>query len=218
MLLPVIYSWSLFCVAFGGMLCCALVMGRQSLHFYTWDVVVQKFSIMDLEFPSTPKELVTLIKGLYKLPADQSKQSLRALKGNLYVDFLFMPFAYGSIFLLCMQVAGKMELPIGRGTFVVLAWLQGIAWLCDIIENSYLLQKIKPEPVASTPAVHKAYVWLEVVKWGIALIGTISAIGCICYFWLAGAYVVASLHYLLIVVGEIAVFIFASKLFLRKAV
>jgi hypothetical protein len=56
------------------------------------------------------------------------------------------------------------------------------------------------------------------IKWGIALTGTISAIGCICYFWLAGAYVVDSLHYLLIIAGEIAVFALAAKLFLRKAV
>jgi hypothetical protein len=217
MLEPVIFNWTLFCIAFGGMLVCSLVMGWQSLRFYTWDVVVRRFSIMDLEFPATAKELVTLIKGLYRLPKkEQSQQSVRALKGQLYVDFLFMPFAYGTVFLLCMQVANKMELPAGRGVYVVLAWLQGVSWLCDIIENAYLLQKIKPEPVESTTAVHKAYVRLEMIKWGIVLTGVISSIACICYFWLSGAYAAASLHYLLIVIGEIVVFVFASRLFLRN--
>ena len=55
----------LFCIAFGLMLFFSLIMGLQSRHFYTMDVVKKKFSIMDLELPATPTELVNLIKGLF---------------------------------------------------------------------------------------------------------------------------------------------------------
>ena len=88
-------SWPLFCVAFGGMLFLTLIMKWQSTRFYTQDVVLRKFSIMELEMPATQMELVNLIKGLYKLPPATSAATVKALKGQLYTDFLFMPFAYG---------------------------------------------------------------------------------------------------------------------------
>ncbi len=140
----VIVSWSLFCIAFGLMLLLTFIMNLQSANFYTNDSVIKKFSIMDLELPATATELVNLIKGLYKLPQPQSKKALSSLKGQLYIDFIFMPFAYGSIFLLSMMVSSKMQTPYGKNLFLIFAWLQIIPWLCDIIENIYLLNKIKP--------------------------------------------------------------------------
>jgi hypothetical protein len=192
-------------------------MSWQSIHFYTKDVVLRKFSIMELEIPSTPKELVNLIKGLYKLPDDQFKKTISALKWQLYIDFLFMPFAYGSILLLCMQVSHKMNLSFGVNIFMIFAVLQLVAWLCDIIENIYLLRKIKPDVVESSPAVHKAYLGMECIKWGIALISTICAVAAIFYFWLTGHYEAGSLKYLLIMTGEVVIFFIATKLFLIKA-
>ncbi|MDB5199697.1 MAG: hypothetical protein JWO92_1660 [Chitinophagaceae bacterium] len=171
---------------------------------------------MDLEMPATPTELVNLIKGLYKLPEDTSKKAISALKGQLYIDFLFMPCAYGAIFLLCMLVSAKMQWPFGVNVFIILAWLQVVPWLCDIIENIYLLGKIKPDPVLSAPSVHKAYLWMEYIKWGIALGSAIGAVAAICYFWLAGHYDVHSLRYLGIIAAEIILFLLAGKIFLKK--
>src|SRR4051812_35317006 len=119
-----IINWPMFCIAFGAMLLLTFIMGLLGRHFYTQDVVIKKFSIMDLEMPATPLELVNLIKGLYKLPGDRSKKSIDSLKGQLYIDFLFMPFAYGSIFILCMLVSAKMDLAAGKYVFMILAWLQ----------------------------------------------------------------------------------------------
>lgn len=72
-----VISWTLFCIAFGLMLLLTLIMGTQSLQFYTKEVVVKRFSIMELKLPATPKELVNLIKGLYGLPEPQSKKLSR---------------------------------------------------------------------------------------------------------------------------------------------
>lgn len=211
-----IISWPLFCISFGFMLILSFFMGLQSKRFYTKDVVVKKFSIMDLEMPATARELVNLIKGLYKLPEDVSKRSIRALKGQLYLDFLFMPCAYGSIFIICMLVSGKMQMSFGMNVFSVLAWLQIVPWICDIIENIYLLRKIKPDPVLSSDAVHKAYLIMEGVKWSIALIATVCAVTAICYFWLSGHYAIHSLYFLLAIIIEVVVFILLGKLFLKK--
>lgn len=214
----IISSWPLFCIAFGAMLFLTFIMSLQSVHFYTNDVILRKFSIMELELPSTPTELVNCIKGLYKLPDTQSKKAVKALRGQLYIDFLFMPFAYGSIVLLCMQVSHKMNLTFGINVFMIFAFLQLVAWLCDIIENIYLLRKIRPDVVESTTVVHKAYLCMECIKWGIALISTICAVAAIFYCWLTGRYSVNSLNYLLIFTGEIVLFAAATKFFFKKSV
>jgi hypothetical protein len=227
-----IQSWPLFCLAFGLMLLITLIMSAQSLYFYTQDVVEKKFNIMDLEMPATTIELENLIKGLYA-PGEKTKKALGALKGQLYIDFLFMPCAYGSIFLLCMLVSAKMQMPFGINVFIILAWLQLVSWLCDIIENIYLLwkiglypalSKIKPYPFIpktdtekkAAKAKHKAYLVMVIIKWGIALTATISAITAICYFWLVGRYEPQSLNYLLIIVVEVIVFLVLVKMFVKN--
>ncbi len=211
-----IISWTLFCIAFGLTLLFRFIMAVQSSHFYTKDVVVKKFSIMELELPATPIELVNLIKGLYKLPEPASKKAISSLKSQLYIDFLFMPCAYGAIFLLCMLVSAKMKTSFGLNVFSLLAWAQLIPWFCDIVENIYLLRKIIPDPVASPLSVHKAYLRMEYIKWGISLGAAICAMAAMCYFWLAGNYNVQSLYYLFIIAGEIILFVLIGKFFLKK--
>src|SRR3954463_7106466 len=105
--MPIEYlnNWLLFTVAFTLLLIVSLIMQKQSDNFYTQDVIVRKFSIMELEMPATSRELYNLVSGLFRLPPDESRRSLRALRGQLWLDFLFMPLAYGSIFLLCWRVA-----------------------------------------------------------------------------------------------------------------
>ncbi len=204
-------DWIYFCIFFGAMLLMSLIMSVQSSRFYTMHVVIRKFSIIDFEFPVSALELATFIKGIFKLPPELSKKSLRALKGQLLLDFLFMPAAYGSIFFLCMKVSLKM-VSFGHSLFAVLAWLQCIAWLCDIIENIYLLNKIKPEPAVSKPPVHKAYQILEAFKWGIALTGIVCSVSAMAYYWLDGRYSQNSFSYLLIIILEIIVFGFLKKI------
>ncbi|NLR78124.1 hypothetical protein [Chitinophaga eiseniae] len=208
-------AWYWLCISMAIFLLTAFIMGRQSRYFYTMDVVPRQFSITDLQLPSCQKELVNLIKGIYTMPAANRQQTLRALRGQLWVDFLFMPAAYGSIFLVCMKVASKMN-PAGTLLFSILAWLQLLCWLCDIVENIYLLQKISPNVSESTKTVHRAYQLLEIIKWGFSLLATVCGLSALLFFWVTGNFAVSSLHYLLIIVGEIVVFIALQKLPTRE--
>lgn len=201
-----IINWQLFCMFFGIMLLISFLMALQGRHFYTKDVVIRKFSIMDLEIPATSLELKNVIAGLYDLPPEQSRKSIGALKGQLYLDFLYMPFAYGCIHIACALIAGKMEHQAGRAVFTAFAYLQFLPWLFDIIENIYLLSKIKPNVTESSHSVHKAYLAMEAIKWGIALTGAVCAIAALCYFWLSGNYATDSVRYFVFIILEIIIF------------
>lgn len=211
-----ILTWQLFCIFFGIMLFISFLMALQGRHFYTKDVVIRKFNIMDLEIPATPLELKNVLAGLFDLPLEQSRKSINALKGQLYLDFLYMPFAYGCIHIACALIAGKMEHDAGRIVFMALAFLQFLPWLFDVIENIYLLSKIKPDVQASSVAAHKVYLAMEAAKWGIALTGAICAIAALCYFWLSGNYAPGSARYFLFIIVEIAIFLGLLK-FVTKA-
>ena len=203
------FGWIYFCGALGVMLFLHLLMSLQSNNFFTKHVVVRKFSILDLEFPPSAAEMVNFIKDIFSLPAAQAKKTSIALRNQLLLDFLFMPAFYGSIFILSMKVSMKMVF-FGHKFFAVLAWIQFIAWLCDIIENIYLLNKIRSEPSVPNNAVFKSYEALEALKWGIPLLASVCSIAAISYFWLVGLYSYDSLLYLVIIAIEIIIY-FAIK-------
>lgn len=183
--------------------------------FFSKDVVLRKFSIIDLQFAATGQEIVNIIKGIYLLPEEKSKKAVNALRSQLYVDFLFMPAVYGGIFLLCMKVSNKMLSVAGEDFFAILAWLQIIPWLCDLYENSYLLNKLN-NPKAATPQTHKFFQRIVVLKWGISLLGAVCSIAALFYFWLVGYYSVDSLPYILIIFAELILFIIARKMISNK--
>lgn len=203
-------GWMLICITTGIFLLFGLILRIQSRQFCTLDVVIRRFSIMDLEFPASPREVTNIINGIYQLPTNRSEKTLRFVKAHLYTDFLFMPFAYGSIFLACIKVSEKMY-SFGQSVFIVLAWLQIIAWLLDVIENIYLLNKLKPTTIPSKQSIHKAYQALQVFKWGIALTGAICSLSALLYFWLIGSYATESLTYLIILVIEVVAVLVAAR-------
>lgn len=215
MLLYMYNDWFLFCITFGLMLFVTLIRNVQSKYFFTNDVVERKFNIVDLTLAAAPAELVNIIKGLYVLPAAKSKKAVNAVKTRLYIDFLFMPCAYLSVFILCTKVADRIQFPLGYYVFIVLAWLQLVSWLFHIIENVFLLSKINPNPAVPGVAACKRYLKMEAAKWGIVLTGAVCSVSAICYFWLTGHYSPYSLHYILIVSAEITVFMI-SRFFLIK--
>ena len=171
---------------------------------------------MDLELPASAEELANLIKGIFKLPAEMKVKSLRSLRGQLIIDFLFMPAVYGAIFLLCMKISWKMTGVWGEQIFAGLAWLQIVAFIFDIIENIYLLGKIKEDVIPSSKSVHRSYQTIVVVKWAIALTATICSLSGVIYFWLVGRYSTGSLHYVLIIIGELIVFFLIAKFMKSK--
>ncbi|MCY7420776.1 MAG: hypothetical protein LH478_03425 [Chitinophagaceae bacterium] len=204
-------GWLVFCITFGIMLFATFIMGRLSRHFYTQDAVLRRFSIMDLEWPGSALELENLIKGLYKLKDKRSATAIGAVKKHLYADFLFMPAAYGSIFLLCMKISWKMDY-FGPEFFALLAWLQIIPFLLDIYENIYLLQKIRPDFEKTSDATFKRMQRIEIVKWGIPLFSLIVALSAVLYFWVNGMYEKGSLVFVAIVIGEVLLFLLAGKM------
>jgi len=209
-------GWTIFCFLLGVITVTILIMTFQGRNFYTQDVVLRRFSIMDLQFPSSPLELENLVKGIFALPADRSQKTLRALKGQLYVDFLFMPAAYGAIFILCMHVASKMS-TFGQQLFSILAWAQVFAWICDIIENIFLLINLKPGIRISNGGIAKAYLISVLAKWAIALVALVCALSALFYFWLIGRYSEDSLPYLWIIGGELVLLVVIRLIIARKA-
>ena len=212
----IIYSWSIFCTAFGITLLVLMFMNVQQFHFYTQDVVLRKFSIMEIKMPATPLELANLINGIYGLPAAKFNIALNAIKRRLYVDFIFMLFAYGSTAIICWHLAAKMNDNYGGDIFMIFGFLQVLAWLCGVIENIYLLNKIKPNAIPSITKIHQFFLVLEILKWGIVFISIVCALAALLYFWLTGHYAGSSLPYLLIVIIEIILFVFCSSLISKK--
>ena len=204
-------SWWWFCIEFGLMVLIAFIMHLQSKNFYTLHVFVRKFSILDLEFPASPLELATYINGIFLLPKGLSSKSVRALKGQLYLHLLFIPFLYGTIFLLCMQVSHKMNF-LGNYIFALLAWIQIIPLIFDYFENFYLLQKVHPAVEVSTSSVHKAYQLLGKLKWAISLSAAVFCISALVYFWLTGNYSIHSMHFSIVVIGEIILILLLLKI------
>lgn len=211
MLLTYFDNWLLFTVIFGLFLISTFIRIKQSRNFYTKDVVVRKFGIMELEVPATPTELMNIIKGLYLLPEPQSRKSISALRTQLKLDFLFMPLVYGSVFLLSWKVAQKMQFPLGQYLFLGFAFLQLVSWICDMIKNVYLLGKIRAEPVMTSERTHKNYLRMEGAKWGITLTAAVCSLSAVFYFWMTGNYSSNSFYFLLIVLIEIIIFLVAAK-------
>ncbi len=195
---------TLFCIVFGIMDLTGFIMNLQGKHFYTLHVFVRKFSIIDMQFPATALELATYIRGIFLLPKELSSKSLRALKGQLYVDFLFMPFAYGTIFLLSILLSHKMNYP-GNYIFTLLAWLQIVPLLCDMAENIYLLEKIRPDVTPSRPFIHKIYQLIVKIKWSIAVIAAVFCISALCYFWLTGNFSYGAVSVLAVIIAELII-------------
>ncbi len=211
--------WMWFCIASALAFFFSLLMSRASTELMTLDGSLREFTITDLEFPSNNLDIPFIINGVFRLPDPaQQNRVIKALKRILYLDFLFMPAIYTAIFLICMQVAIKLpENSFGQYLFAAFAWLQAVAWLCDILENLHLLNWAHKELKIAKPA-HQRYVLIVWIKWGIALVGSISALMMLVYFWMKSAYAPSSLWWLGVYVAELVLFWLARKYWLVKKV
>jgi hypothetical protein len=203
-----------FCIIFGVMLLLGAFAKLLSKNFYTLHVFVRKFSILDLEFPDSSLQLTTYIKGIYLLPKELAQRSLRSLKTYLYLDFLFIPLVYGSLFLVCLLISNKFHF-CGHYIFLFLAWLQLIPLICDAGKNFFLLKKITPDAKVSTDVIHRSYMALEKIKWLLALIATVFSLSSLFYFWVSGKYSAGSFRFMVIIIVEIIVFFILRKLFAK---
>lgn len=174
-------------------------------HFYTQSFTRLPFSIFDLEFALSEAQLVKLI--------EQTEEGVKKkLRLHLRVDFLFMAAVYPGIALLCYITAQKMEYG-GRYLFLALAALQALPLLFDIIENGYLLRKLRRPVTSDGPVSFSVYQFLVKAKFAIALPGIVCAGSALLFFWLTGNYAYATLGYLGLMAAEVAL-----ALLLRRAV
>lgn len=201
--------WTYFFILFAGMLIASTIMDVFAQRFETVTRARRKFSIFDLEFTATPGELAQLLKGIDKLGSAQSATVKKALRLHLLTDFFFMFCVYPGVAMLCIKTASKMT-GLGHWIFLVLALAQVFAWIFDIIENIYLLNKLR-RPEESTPTVHKMYKRMVMTKWGLAITGAICSVFGLLYFWIVGEFSHPSAVVPFIVLLIIIVWAFANK-------
>lgn len=124
------------------------------------------FTIIGIEMVYNEGYFISLLSGL-------ESDVLRLLKFHLYADFVFMAGVYPAIAVLCLKARLKHSVPFLRNLLLVLALLQAGAWICDILENLYILRQLN-KPVSSGGfGVYHFVVW---TKWLLALAGLFTAL------------------------------------------
>jgi len=176
-------NWNFFLVCFADMLITSAIMSALARSFFTMGTSKESFSMFDLELPSSTLSTRQLLLGIDKL-GDESIKIRKALRGQLYVDLLFMPGTYLGILFLCHKAAEKSGC-VGGIVFWALAFLQLVCWICDITENCVLLSLIK-RPRSYSSFGFFAWNIMESIKWGGSLIGFFSSGFGLIYFWTTG--------------------------------
>ena len=199
--------WLIFMVCFTIVLLTTLLLSKIATGFFVEKDGRRSFSVFDLEFPASENQLNKL---LFFSTSDTRKQ----LRKHLWIDFIFMPAAYIGIALLCYKASMKMEF-VGKYVFLVLAALQALPWLFDIIENIYLFNKLsKAKEMQNNVADSRSFNTFQLLvkaKFAIAFTGLVCAVFGLFYFWLMGAFSKGSLIYLAVLFAEILLFLWLSS-------
>ncbi len=153
---------NLFLFCLGIAISTAFIMEWLAGDFWLDD---EKFSIIGLELFYSKKEVLSVLT--------QIKQPAKiALNYQLIFDFVCMAGFYPCIASLCMLVREKITGKILSNILFALAVLQPIAWIFDIVENSYLLKWLSDPDIGDEFTVYHNIVAL---KWLIALAGILLA-------------------------------------------
>ena len=162
---PVAPCWLWFFICLADVIITSAVMSRQGKYFFYFDNGQKKFSMLGLEFATGRCYIYWVLSRIKLLPGNLDQAVYKKLRAQLYTDFLFMPGAYSGIAIFCLIAGSKPGMPAGQ-LLNFLAYLQPIAWLCDIIENIYLLQQVK-RPALPGALQFAGYRLLEVLKVGL---------------------------------------------------
>jgi hypothetical protein len=123
-----------------------------------------KFTILGLELFYSKEKIESI---LYSLD-DRVKTILQY---HLYFDYAFMAGIYPTIVSLGMMVKEKFANFRSKKGVAIMASLQLVAWIADLIENYYLLKWIVK------PMIGDEFGWFHFIvsiKWIIALAGVIA--------------------------------------------
>jgi len=183
--IPHLWTWLIVCLL---VFCFVSYIMSKQANLFVSGRTGKKFSIFDLEFPASRSSLQSLIQSIDLLPNPslfpEPANVKKAIRSQLWLDFIFMPAAYGGIFLLCMAASYCVRNAL-QNFFIIFAWMQMIAWLFDILENILLFRQIK-KPVVMGTTAFKLYQIMELLKWSIASLGLFLSIFALCYCWLMG--------------------------------
>jgi len=126
----------------------------------------KKFSIIGLEIYYSKAKIIEIITGI-----DIHVKSI--LKYQLVFDFAFMAGVYPGIASLCMIAYNKTTKKALKRILLIFGLLQIVAWLCDIVENIYLLNWISDPTMITDTGLYHIFVFL---KWILALSAVILSI------------------------------------------
>jgi hypothetical protein len=122
-----------------------------------------------------------------------SPAAKKALRTQLWVDFLFMAGFYPSIAILCIIMGYKTD--AGQYFFWLMAALQLFAWIFDILENGYCLHKLRKPVVGGTKNAFQSYSFSVYAKFILCLAGVAVSLPALFYCWITGNFDVNSLWY-----------------------
>lgn len=188
------YWWTFVWISLGMAIVGYWIMAT-SVHHLTYDRwTTRTFSIMDLEFPSSARYYAYIMTSLRKMENAGNSKPLRALRKNLYWDFLFMFGLFPFIALLCFHVASLGGW--SSNIFMALALLQLPALILDMVENIVIFRTLKiPKLFIRTDrydltlyddeqehtSLFRFYKGIVKAKWIIALTGLILSLIAILY-------------------------------------
>lgn len=192
--------WPHFILHFTLFLFTTLWMSALARRFRTVDTDLGEvpFSIFDLQFPSSETELC-------KLLSSATSDGKWALRMHLLVDFLFMIAVYPMIAILCLALGEKTGM--GKYFFWLIAALQMVAFLFDILENLYLLRRLRKPQVSGGFGRFTFFVY---AKFMLAFLGVSVTLPVIFYFWMTGTTAAGTLQYIGIAILEVVVFMLIS--------
>ena len=196
--------WLYFIILFTIFLETTLWMAALARRFrqHNKDLGNVPFTILDLQFPSSESELCQLIR-------DLPKDARKALHAHLWVDYLFMIGLYPAIALLCLVLGDKTG--AGQYFFWLIAALQLFAWLFDVLENAYLLKKLRKPVVKASGLSFKTYTFYVYAKFILAFLGVAVTLPVIFYFWMSGSFSEETLRYVGVAVAEVVVFMLIAR-------
>ena len=149
--------------------CLGLLIGSSfAMKWMESDLIFngKMISIFGLELFYSREKIVEIFSGI-----DEKVRTI--LVYHLSFDFVFMSGCFPGIASLCMIAAEKIKKESLRRMLLILALLQLIAWLFDIIENYYLLKWLKTPNIGNEFGFYHTVVYS---KWIIALSATLIAI------------------------------------------
>ena len=153
----------LFLFGFGLAIASAFCMKWMESDLWLAD---EKFTILGLELFYPAKKVAVILSGI-------DPQVRTILRYHLVFDFAFMAGVYPGITALCMMASVNKIAVITKRILFIAAFLQLLAWGCDIVENYFLLKWInKPEITNEFTLYHIAVI----TKWSIALTGIFIAV------------------------------------------